>query len=82
MTPPEDRPSQPFKAAQTMRGPEEELEKSREELRVLHWHDSHSGIATLTDEDECNDEIYNKQQGAKATRATKQIGSSSSLQDP
>ncbi len=75
VTPPEDLPSQQFKAAQTMRGPEEELEKSREELRVLH--DNHIGIATLTDEDECNDENYNEQQGAKATRATKQIGSSS-----
>ena len=31
VTPPEDGPSQPLKATQATRGPEEELEKSREE---------------------------------------------------
>jgi hypothetical protein len=62
----------PLKATQATRGPEEELEKSREELRVIH--DNHSGIATRANEDECNDENYSPQQGAKTTSATKQIG--------
>ncbi len=53
MTPPEDGPSQPLKATQATRGPEEELGKSPEELRVIH--DNHSGIATRAHEDECND---------------------------
>ncbi len=55
-----------------MRGPEEELGKSREELQVIH--DNHSGIATSVHEDECNDENYNQQQGAKATSNTKPMG--------
>ncbi len=42
VTPPEEGPSQPLKATQATRGPEEELGKSREELRVIH--DNHSGI--------------------------------------
>ena len=65
-------PSQPLKATQATRGPEEELGKSREELRVIH--DNHSGITTRAHEDECNDENYNPQQGAKATSATKPTG--------
>ena len=72
MTPPEDGPSQPLKAAQATRGPEEELGKSREDLRVIH--DNHSWIATRALEDECNDENYSPQQGAKATSATKPMG--------
>jgi hypothetical protein len=67
VTPPEDGPSQPLKATQATRGPEEELRKNREELRVIH--NNHSGIATSAHEDECNDENYNSQQGAKATSA-------------
>jgi hypothetical protein len=75
VTPPEDGPSQPLKATQATRGPEEELEKSREELRVIHDnHSSHSGIATRAHEDECNDENYNPQQGAKATSTAKPMG--------
>ncbi len=69
MNPPTDGPSQPLKATQATRGPEEELRKSREELRVIH--DNHSGIATRAHEDESNDENCNLQQGAKATIATK-----------
>jgi hypothetical protein len=72
VTPPEDGPSQPLKATQATQGPEEELGKSREELRVIH--DNHSGIATRAHEDECKDENYNPQQGAKATSATKPMG--------
>jgi hypothetical protein len=73
-TPPEDGPSKPLKAMQATRGPEEELGKSREELRVIR--DNHSRIATRAHEDECtgNDENYNPQQGAKATSATKPMG--------
>ncbi len=71
VTPPEDGPSQPLKATQAKRGPEEELGKSREELRVIH--DNHSGIATRAHKDECNDENYT-QQGTKATSATKPMG--------
>ncbi len=82
VTPPEDGLSQPFKAMQATRGPEE-LGKSLEELRVIH--DNHSGIATSAHEDECNDKNYNPQQGAndknynpqqgaKATSATKPMG--------
>jgi hypothetical protein len=44
VTPPEDGPSQPLKATQATRGPEEELGNNREELQVIH--DNHSGIAT------------------------------------
>jgi hypothetical protein len=72
VTPPEDGPSQPLKATQATRGPEEELGKSQEELRIIH--DNHSGIATRAHEDESNDENYNLQQGAKATSATKPTG--------
>ncbi len=36
VTPQEDGPTQPLKTTQAMRGPEEELQKSREELRVIH----------------------------------------------
>ncbi len=54
VTPPEDGPSQPLKATQATRGPEEEMGKSREELRVFY--DNHSGIATCANKDECNDE--------------------------
>jgi hypothetical protein len=68
----EDGPSQPLKATQATRGPEVELGKSREELRVIH--DNHSGTATRAHKDECNDENYNPQQGAKATSATKPMG--------
>ncbi len=46
--------------------------KSREELRVIHT--NHSGIAARVHEDECNDENYNPQQGAKAISATKPMG--------
>ena len=35
VTPPEDGPSQPLKATQATRGPEDELGKSRDELRVI-----------------------------------------------
>ncbi len=49
VTLPEDGPSQPLKATQATRGPEEELGKSREELRVIH--DNHSGIVTRAHED-------------------------------
>ncbi len=62
----------PSKATQATRGPEEELGKSREELRVIH--DIHSGIATRAHKDEGNDENYNPQQGAKDTSATKPMG--------
>ncbi len=72
MTPPEDGPSQPLKATQATRAPEEELGRSREEPRVIH--DNHSGIATRAHEDECYDENYNPQQGAKAASATKPMG--------
>ncbi len=61
-----------------MQGPEEELGKTREELRVIH--DNHSGIVTRAHEDECNDENYNPQQGGKATSATKPMGQV--LEDP
>jgi hypothetical protein len=44
VTLPEDGPSQPLMVTQATRGSEEELGKSREELRVIH--DNHSGIAT------------------------------------
>ena len=50
VTPPEDGPSQPLKATQATRGPEEEPQKSREQLRVIH--DNHSGIATRAHKDE------------------------------
>jgi hypothetical protein len=66
VTPPEDGPSQHLKATQATRGPEEELRKSREELRVIH--DNHSWISSRANEDECNAE--NPQQEAKATSAT------------
>jgi hypothetical protein len=71
VSPPEDGSSQPLKATQATRGPEEELGKSREALRVIY--DNHSGIATRAHEDEdwSNDENYNPRQGAKATSATK-----------
>ena len=75
VTPPEEGPSQPLKATQATRGPEEELGNHREELRVIH--DNHSGIATRANEDECklcNDKNYNPQQGTKATSATKPMG--------
>ncbi len=72
VTHPEDGPSQPLKAMQATRSPEEKLGKSREELRVIH--DNHSGIATRAHEDECNGEHYIPQQGAKATSATKPMG--------
>jgi hypothetical protein len=72
VTPPEDGPSQPLKATQATRGPEEELGKSREEIRNIH--DNHSGIATPAHEDKVNDENYNQQQGAKATSVTKPMG--------
>ncbi len=52
VTHPEDGSSQPLKATQAMQGPEEELGKSREELRVIQ--DNHSGIATSDNKD--NDE--------------------------
>jgi hypothetical protein len=40
VTPPENGPSQPLNATQAIRGPGEELGKSREELRVIH--DNHA----------------------------------------
>ncbi len=80
MAPPEDGPSQHLKVTQATRGPKEELGKSREELRVIH--DNHSGIATSDNEDECNDENYNQQQGAKAYKRHQADGPSSVLQDP
>ncbi len=52
--------------------PLSELEKSREELRVIR--DNHSWIATHANLDECIVENYNQQQGAKATSTTKQMG--------
>jgi hypothetical protein len=61
-----------LKATQAMLGPEEELGKSREELRDIH--DNHRWIATRAHEDECNGKNYNQQQGAKATSATKPMG--------
>ena len=79
VTPPEEGPSQPLKATQDTRGPEEELGKSREELRVIH--DNHSGIATRAHKDECNDENYNTQQGAKGYKCHQANGPSSALQD-
>ncbi len=80
VTPPEDGPSQPLKARQPTLGPEKELGKSREELRVIH--DSHSWIATRAQEDECNDENYNPQQGAEAYKRHQANGPSSALEDP
>jgi hypothetical protein len=60
VTSPEDGSSQPLKVTQATQGAEEELRKSLEEL-----HDNYRWIATSAHEDECNDENYNQQQGAK-----------------
>ncbi len=56
VTPSEDGSLQPLKATQATRGPEEELGKSREELRIIH--DNHSWITTRAHK---NDENYNPQ---------------------
>jgi hypothetical protein len=80
VTPPLEGTSTPVKATCDERRPEQELRESREELRVIH--DNHSGIATRAHKDECNDENYNTQQGAKGYKCHQANRPSSALQDP
>ncbi len=68
VTHPFEGTSNHLKATSGKRDPEEELQKSREELRGIH--DNHSSTAISADMDKSIDENFNPQQGLSATRVT------------
>jgi hypothetical protein len=69
VTPPLEGTSTPVKATCDERRPEQELRKSREELRVIH--DNHSINDARAGMDECINENYNPQWEVSATGVTK-----------
>jgi hypothetical protein len=68
-TPPSKGTSTPVKATCDERRPEQELRKSREELRVIH--DNHVTNDASASMDECINENYNQQWEVTATGVTK-----------
>jgi hypothetical protein len=69
VTPPLEGTSTPVKATCDERRPEHELQKSREELRVIH--DNHGINATRASMDETINENYNPQREVSASCVTK-----------